>query len=113
VKGRCAAETVAKLVIYQRGVGVECGSFPVLNDGVYVLIRVDGAASTRIWVPEMTDLVFPQFFALVSQHVTLGVAPMHYKRFAYFRVESALRADLADLYHEQVALFLAACHRVT
>jgi hypothetical protein len=51
-----------------------------LIDGIYILIRLNGNVTGR----------------------TLGVAPMHHERFAYFRL-----AETQDL--EETADFLAAC----
>ena len=61
--------------MYQGGVGTPAGPFPTLADGVYAFIRVNGAAGPRIWIPEMQNLVFPQFFGLMCSTTTLGVAP--------------------------------------
>ena len=71
--------TAAEIVIYEAGKGKINGHDPQLADGVYVLIRVHGKAGR-----------------------TIGVAPMHHERFAYFRL-----ADEQGL--EEMADFIAAC----
>jgi hypothetical protein len=71
--------TAAKVVIYETGKGKINGHDPQLADGVYVLIRVHGTAGR-----------------------TIGVAPMHHERFAYFRFHE-------DHGLEEMADFIAAC----
>ena len=71
--------TAAKIVIYEAGKGKINGHDPQLADGVYVLIRVHGK------VPH-----------------TIGVAPMHHERFAYFRLQDQQKL-------EELADFIAAC----
>jgi len=73
--------TAAKIVIYEAGKGKINGHDPRLLDGIYVLIRVHGTAGR-----------------------TIGVAPMHHERFAYFRLH-----DEQGL--EEMADFIAACAR--
>ena len=55
--------TAAKIMIYEPGKGKINGHDPQLADGVYVLIRVYGTTGR-----------------------TIGIAPMHHERFAYFRL---------------------------
>ena len=70
--------TAANIVIYQRNLGKSNGSFPMIRDGVYVLLRTKlGAANT------------------------IGLAPKHEERFNYRRIteddlESAAQ-EIADL----------------
>jgi hypothetical protein len=67
--------TAAKIIIYERSLGRMCGDWPSLIDGVYVLIRANGRVGDKIWgdIPEIAD------------HTrTLGIAPNHSERFAYF-----------------------------
>jgi hypothetical protein len=71
--------TAAKIVIYEAGRGKINGLDPQLADGVYILIRVHGTAKR-----------------------TVGVAPKHHERFAYFRL-----LDAQEL--EEMADFMAAC----
>ena len=71
--------TAAKIIIYESGKGKVNGHDPGLTDGVYVLIRVHGATGR-----------------------TLGVAPMHHERFAYFRLIEAQPLD-------EMADFIASC----
>ena len=72
--------TAAKIVIYEAGKGKMNGFDPELEDGVYILIRVPRTSTGR----------------------TIGVAPQHHERFAYFRLVEA-----QDL--EEMAEFVAAC----
>jgi len=71
--------TAAKIMIYEGGKGKINGHNLQTADGVYVLIRVQGTA-----------------------RCTIGVAPMHHERFAYFRL-----LDGQGL--EEIAEFMAAC----
>ena len=71
--------TAAKIMIYESSKGKINGRDLQLADGVYVLIRVHGSA-----------------------RCTIGVAPMHHERFAYFRLlDGQGLAEIAD--------FIAAC----
>ena len=72
--------TAAKVLIYEAGKGKMNGHDPQLADGIYILIRVPAATIGR----------------------TLGVAPNHHERFAYFRL-----ADQQPL--DEVADFIVAC----
>jgi hypothetical protein len=72
--------TAAKIVVYQTGKGKINGTDPLLEDGVYVLIRVPSNAAGR----------------------TIGVAPKHDERFAYFRLAPDQNLD-------QMADFIATC----
>ena len=71
--------TAAKIVIYESAKGKINGDDPKLADGVYVLVRVYGTTGR-----------------------TIGVAPAHHERFAYFQlhIEQGL---------EEMADFIAAC----
>ena len=72
--------TAAKIVIYEVGKGKMNGHDPQLADGVYVLIRVPTATVGR----------------------TIGVAPNHHERFAYFRLSDDQPLD-------EIADFIVAC----
>jgi len=72
--------TAAKIVIFEAGKGKTNGPNPHLANGVYVLIRLPGDATGQ----------------------TIGVAPKHHERFAFFRLQ-----DSQDL--EEMADFIAAC----
>ena len=74
--------TAAKIVVYQEGKGKINGTDPLLEDGVYVLIRVPSNAAGR----------------------TIGVAPKHDERFAYFRLAPDQNLD-------QMADFIATAAR--
>lgn len=80
VFARSSDSTAAKIVIYERGKGKVNGRDPLLGDGIYVLIRVSGNGSGR----------------------TIGVAPKHDERFAYFRLSDGQSLD-------EIADFIAAC----
>jgi hypothetical protein len=72
--------TAARIIIYQRHHGTETGPFPMLHDGVYVLLR------TRASAPN-----------------TLGIAPRHEERFNYRRVNEInlddVAREIADVLH--------------
>lgn len=72
--------TAAKIVICEAGKGKTNGHDPRLADGVYVLIRVPASTTGR----------------------TVGVAPNHHERFAYFRLTDQQPLD-------EMADFLLAC----
>jgi hypothetical protein len=72
--------TAAKIVIYESGKGSISGPDPELADGVYVWVRVPSGPTGR----------------------TIGVAPHHSERFAFFRL-----MDAQNL--EEMADFIAAC----
>ena len=71
--------TAAKIMVYESAKGKINGRDLRLADGVYVLIRVHGSAPC-----------------------TIGVAPMHHERFAYFRLLDGQGLD-------EIADFIAAC----
>jgi hypothetical protein len=84
ILAKTSADTVAKIIIYQRGLGRENGVWPVLEDGVYVLVRTDGEAEPMIWQAETirsAGLGRP-----LDPDVTIGIAPRHERRFAYLRI---------------------------
>ncbi|MFB3814078.1 MAG: hypothetical protein ACE14L_08190 [Terriglobales bacterium] len=70
--------TAAKIIIYERRRGKEYGAFPMLQDGVYLLLRTQRPAPT-----------------------TLGVAPRQDERFHYRRVNAveieAAAQEIADV----------------
>ena len=84
ILAKTTAETVAKIIIYQRGLGRENGAWPVLEDGVYVLVRTNGEAEPLIWQAE--TLRSAGFGRPLDPDVTLGIAPRHERRFAYLRI---------------------------
>jgi hypothetical protein len=82
IRGGSTKRTAAKILIYESGKGKINGPDPLLADGVYVLVRTSDASK--------------------SKAKTIGVAPSHDKRFAYFRVVPGQNAD-------ETADFIAAC----
>jgi hypothetical protein len=84
ILARTSSETVAKIVIYQRGLGRENGVWPVLEDGVYVLVRTNGDVEPLIW--EAETIRSAGFGQTLDPDVTIGIAPKHERRFAYFRI---------------------------
>jgi hypothetical protein len=75
-----SAGTAARIIIYQRHHGTETGPFPMLHDGVYVLLR------TRASAPN-----------------TLGIGMRQEERFNYRRVNEInlddVAREIADLLH--------------
>lgn len=112
ITGTSMPDVVGKILIYQNGIGTPAGPFPALADGVYIFVRANGPAATCIWIPDMQNMVFPQFFGLMPAMTTLGVAPRRSERFGYFLVTRPTDPRLADAYLEQIALLLDACHRL-
>lgn len=91
-----SSETAAKIVIYQRGLGRENGLWPILADGVYVLVRCNGAAGRAIWGGQM--LRSSTYHQQLDSRNTLGIAPKHDERFAFFRLSDDDRTqDVAEL----------------
>ena len=91
--------TLAKLVIYEMGLGKMNGDWPDWRDGVYVLVRADGRGD-RFWRDIVPKLPAETRRRLIRDE-TVGVAPKHDERFAYFRID-----------HEDIDLavnLLAAC----
>ncbi len=84
VFGNRSKETAAKIVIYQRGLGRENGTWPAISDGVYILVRCNGAVGRAIWDADM--LRSNPFHQRLNRNQTLGIAPKHRERFAYFRL---------------------------
>jgi len=82
---RSCNETAAKIVIYERGLGRENGYWPDLQDGIYVLVRSNGNAGHAIWNAEL--LASSPYSGRLDPRRTLGIAPKHSERFAYFRLE--------------------------
>jgi len=72
------SQTAAKIIIYENGLGRMNGDWPSLPDGVYVLIRADGLIGDRIWSN------VPQIAKILDRSRTIGIAPKHSERFAYF-----------------------------
>ncbi len=60
-----SGETMAKIIIYERGVGRVSENFPLESDGVYVLLRMNGTTTQP----------------------TVGVAPRYAERFTFRRVD--------------------------
>jgi hypothetical protein len=85
VFSKLSNETVAKIVIYQHGLGRENGEWPSLSDGVYVLVRRNGGAWRATW--EGNLLRSSALYERLNPERTLGIAPKHAERFAYFRLE--------------------------
>jgi|KBSMisStandDraft_5_1062788.scaffolds.fasta_scaffold1187939_2 hypothetical protein len=65
-------------MIYENGLGRMNGDWRSLPDGVYVLIRADGLIGDRIWSN------VPQIAGILDRTRTIGIAPKHSERFAYF-----------------------------
>ncbi len=82
--GSCS-ETAAKIIIYERGLGRENGDWPGLQNGIYVLVRLNGVAGNAIWDEGL--LVSNAYSGRLDPKRTLGVAPNHSELFAYFRLE--------------------------
>ena len=86
ILAKSSSSTAAKIVIYQHGVASarENGSFPPLEDGVYVLLRTGDEIGSSMWNGGIVQkLGFAHRFDSDS---TIGIAPKRHVRFAYFRV---------------------------
>lgn len=100
---RSTEQRIAKIVIYQRGVGrrIRADLWPGLSDGVYILIRANGRAA-EVLRESAVFLMYPEFAARLDRRRTLAVAPHFEEGFHYFPVMAG-----EDL--ESLAAFLAAC----
>ncbi len=91
VFGRIGAQTVIKIIIYQAQLGKINGHPVALADGIYILIRANGSVGERIWKQRL-DLL-----KKIDRAKTIGIAPSHSERFAYFRIsENHDRESLID-----------------
>jgi len=84
ILSRSSGVTAAKIVIYQPNLGHENGVLPFLKDGIYVLVRTGEEAGQAIWKSSIVQLL--DFAERLSPDSTVGIAPMHDRRFAYFEV---------------------------
>jgi hypothetical protein len=69
--------TVAKIIIYENGLGKANGDLRDLSDGVYLLVRASGPVGDRIWNSEVAGL------GRMERARTIGIAPKHAERFAF------------------------------
>lgn len=86
IGAQSSSETAAKIVIYRRGLGRENGAWPSLADGIYILVRCNGGVGRAIWDSGL--LRSSAYNQRLDPGQTLGIAPKHHERFAYFRLES-------------------------
>lgn len=91
--------TAAKILIYQSNRGKTCGNWPEIPDGVYVLVRTSGAIGEAIWgtLSGRLDLIEE-----IDHDKTIGIAPKHSERFAYFRFASTSSV-------EEISALIATC----
>jgi len=97
ILARSSGATAAKIIIYQQGVVLakENGSFPSLTDGIYVLLRTSEIGSS-IWNSGIVQTL--GFGHRFDPDSTIGIAPNHHVRFAYFQVtDQDLDARIAEL----------------
>jgi hypothetical protein len=76
--------TAAKIIIYEEGQGKVNGRRPGLEDGVYVLLRVNTPAAPQIW--QQLSLEYPAIFQKMRIEDTLAIAPTHSEQFAFLLV---------------------------
>lgn len=100
ILGSSSAETAAKIIIYEKGIG-KTNQLPLMDDGVYVLIRTNGSVGESIWRAD-SSFFSPVFRGRLKREKTIGVAPKHAERFSYFRIETG-----EDL--KTIASLLASC----
>ena len=86
ILARSSGATAAKIVIFQQGVALakENGSFPPLRDGIYVLLRTSEETGRSIWNSGIVQTL--GFGHRFDPDTTIGIAPKHHVRFAYFQV---------------------------
>lgn len=85
-------ETIVKIVVFQHHLGVQMqGELPWRNDGVYVLVRSNGAFGDIIWSDPL--LFGSPFCTRMSRDENVGTAPNFDARFAYFPVMAGESLD--------------------
>jgi hypothetical protein len=95
-------ETVAKILIFEPDRGRRFGNWPLMNPGVYVLIRVNGRAGQTIWSDSIRH-EFERFFArMPSNNEDVAVAPNYDERFMFFPVMAGESLD--DIAHFMAAV---------
>jgi len=100
ILSRASGATAAKIVIYQPGVGHENGVVPFPKEGVYVLVRTSEKVGQAIWKSSIVQSL--GFSERLDPDSTVGIAPMHGRRFACFEV-----TDKQE--HGRIAELLARC----
>jgi hypothetical protein len=70
-------QTVAKIIIFENGLGKANGDLRDLPDGLYVLVRASGAPGDKIWNSGLDILT------RINRNRTIAIAPKHTERFAY------------------------------
>jgi hypothetical protein len=91
---------MAKIIIFEDGLGRRNGEWADLSDGVYVLLRADfrGDQIWTVMLPNCPAGLRNRF----DRECSLGVAPNHGERFAYTRI-----TDDEDT--QELAGLVAAC----
>lgn len=121
IKATSTDETVGKIVIYEDGKGTKEGAFPVLADGVYIWVRVDGQAAVGIWDGALEgahQMVFSQLHPNTTLDVRHPPAPTRpvpapcEERFAYFLLPPDAPMNPGDPTWVDIASFLAALSQV-
>jgi hypothetical protein len=85
-------ETVVKILIFQRGLGVQMqGLLPLRDDGVYVLVRTDGPFGDVLW--QGSPAMDSRFRGRMRRDENVGTAPNYTARFAYFPVMAGESLD--------------------
>jgi len=98
-------ERAAKLLIYEPHIGHASADWPLMNPGVYVLIRVNREAGERIW-SDSVRLRFERFYERMRpNNEDVAVAPNYEERFMFFPVMAGESLD-------DIAHFIAAVSTV-
>ena len=78
-------ETTAKIVIYEKHLGVAMlGELPLRHDGVYMLVRINGTCADALW-NEISWLA-RGFSERLTRSEGIAIAPHHNETFAFFPV---------------------------
>jgi hypothetical protein len=72
-----AHQTIAKIIIFENGLGKAHGDFRDFADGVYLLVRVSEAVGERIWSAN------PDSLRWMDRESMIGVGHNHTEAFAY------------------------------
>jgi hypothetical protein len=85
-------ETVLKILIFQRALGIQMqGELPWRDDSVYVLVRTNGEFGDVIWQDPLA--MDSRFRVRMSRDENVGTAPNYDARFAYFPVMAGESLD--------------------
>lgn len=85
-------ETVVKILIFQRALGIQMqGELPWRDDDVYVLVRTNGEFGDAVWQDPLA--MDSRFRVRMNRDENVATAPNYDARFAYFPVMAGESSD--------------------